>query len=70
MKFRVTIKTAIRSYEVEFDLDDETAAQARLGEVVAEISKRFLRKTERAEKPTGAGKTGTATQITGAGGLK
>lgn len=69
MRFRATIETASRSYEVEFDLDDETAAQARLSEVLGDVSKRFLRKGERAEKP-GASKSGTPVHGTGAGGPK
>ena len=70
MKFRATIETATRSHEVEFDLDDETAAQARLSEVLGDVSKRFLRKGERAEKPSAAAKPGTSVQGTGAGGPK
>ena len=54
MKFRATIETQARSYEVEFDLDDEAASQARLSDVLADVSKRFLRKGERAEKPAAA----------------
>ena len=69
MKLRATIESNSRSYEVEFDLDDETAAQARLSEVLGDISKRFLRKGERAEKPAAA-KPGTSVQGTGAGGPK
>ena len=69
MKFRATIETTSRSFEVEFDLDDETAAQVRLGEVIGEITKRFLRKGER-ERPAAATKPGTSVQGTGAGGPK
>jgi len=70
MKFRVTIESKSRSYEAEFDLDDETAAQARLSEVLGDVSKRFLRKGERAEKPAAAAKPGTSVQGTGVGGPK
>jgi hypothetical protein len=70
MKFRATIETTSRSYEVEFDLDDEMAAQARLTEVLGDVSKRFLRKGERAEKPAAAAKSGTPSQVTGVGGPK
>jgi hypothetical protein len=69
MKFRATVETSTRSYDVEFDLDDETAAQTRLSEVLGDVSKRFLRKGERAEKPAAA-KPGTPAQGTGAGGPK
>lgn len=70
MKFRATIETTSRSYEVEFDLDDETAAQARLSDVLADVAKKFLRKTERAEKATGTAKSGTPPQVISAGGAK
>ena len=56
MKFRATIETQARSYDVEFDLDDEAASQARLSDVLADVSRRFLRKGERAEKPAAAAK--------------
>jgi hypothetical protein len=70
MKFRATIESTSRNYDVEFDLDDETAAQARLSEVLVDISKRFLRKGERGEKSAIAPKSGAPHPITGAGGPK
>jgi hypothetical protein len=62
VKFKATVETTQRSYDVEFELDDETAASARLSEVLADISKRYLRKTERPEKPAAAVKTGSQSQ--------
>jgi hypothetical protein len=70
MKFRATIETPSRGHEVEFDLDDEAAAQVRLTEVLGDLTKKFLRKTERAEKPAIAAKSGTPSQVAGAGGPK
>ncbi len=70
MKFKATVETAQRSFDVEFELDDETAALARLSEVLADISKRYLRKTERAEKPAVAAKAGTPSPVSGVGGPK
>ena len=70
MKFKATIETPSRSYAVEFDLDDETAAQARLSDVLADISKRFLRKGERAEKPAAAAKAAAHASVGPAGGAK
>jgi hypothetical protein len=70
MKFRATIEAQSRSYDIEFDLDDEMAAQARLTEVLGDLTKKFLRKTERAEKPAAAAKSGTPSPVTGGGGPK
>jgi hypothetical protein len=70
MKFRATIETTSRSYEVEFDLDDEAASQARLSDVLADVSKKFLRKGERAEKPAAAAKGAPHASTAPAGGAK
>lgn len=70
MKFRATIETQARSYEVEFDLDDEAASQARLSDVLADVSKRFLRKGERAEKPAAAPKAAPHASTAPTGGAK
>jgi hypothetical protein len=70
MKFRATIETPSRSYAVEFDLDDETASQARLSDVLADVSKRFLRKGERAEKPAAVARAAAHTSTAPAGGAK
>jgi hypothetical protein len=51
MKFRATIETSGRGYDVEFDLDDEAAAKARLAQALAEIQKRFAAANEKAMKP-------------------
>jgi hypothetical protein len=70
MKFRTTIETQARSYEVEFDLDDEAASQARLSDVLTDVSKRFLRKGERAEKPAAPTKAAPHASTAPAGGAK
>ena len=51
MKFRTTIEAPNRGYDVEFEIDDEAAARARLAQVLTEIQKRFSATTERATKP-------------------
>ncbi|GEM_PF-1877274 len=51
MKFKASIESSNRSYEVEFDLDDEVAAKARLAQALQEISKRFVAPNEKPSKP-------------------
>jgi hypothetical protein len=70
MKFKATIESGSQSYAVEFDLDDQAAAQARLADALGDISKRFLRKGERAEKPGRAMKSGPGSLLTAGGGAK
>ncbi|MGA8809588.1 MAG: hypothetical protein WB973_17090 [Thermoanaerobaculia bacterium] len=70
MKFKATIESATHSYDVEFDLDDQATAQARLADVLGDISKRFLRKGERAEKQGRAMKSGPASPTMAGGGAK
>lgn len=65
MKFRAFIENGSKELEVDFDIDDEVAAHARLTEVVAKIQK-LMKKPERAaskpaETPRPAATTGAAT---------
>jgi hypothetical protein len=70
MKFRATVETSSRSYEVDFDIDDEAAAHARLTDVLADVSKKFLRKVDRPEKPATAARAAAHTSAAPAGGAK
>ena len=48
MKFKATVASGTKEHEVEFDIDDEATAQARLTEAVSKIQQKFLKKAERA----------------------
>ena len=48
MKFKATVESGTKEHEVEFDIDDEATAQARLTEAVSKIQQKFLKKAERA----------------------
>lgn len=51
MKFKAFIENGAKELEVEFEIDDEAAAHARLTEVITKLQK-FGRKPERpAPKP-------------------
>jgi hypothetical protein len=59
MKFRAFIESGTRELEVDFDIDDEVAAHARLTEALAKIQKVVKRPERAASKPAEPVRSGT-----------
>ena len=71
MKFRAYIEHGSKELELDFDIDDEAAAHARLAEALTKIQK-LVKKPERAStaKATDAARPVTSTPPLATGGAK
>jgi predicted deacetylase len=61
MKFKAFIENGAKEFEVEFEIDDEAAAHARLTEAIAKIQKLGKKPERTATKPVETARTGATT---------
>jgi len=69
MKFRAFIESGTKELEVDFDIDDEATAHARLTEAITKIQKVVKRPERTASKPAEPARSGN-TSAPASGGVK
>jgi predicted deacetylase len=67
MKFKAFIENGAKEFEVEFEIDDDAAAHARLTEAIAKIQKLGKKPERTAAKPPEAPRTAASTPAATAG---